>query len=89
MPQELRSSLPRRPRSRQLLRRQLQDRFDRGPSRHIDQFIDRQPGLFDQIDHRQQALPVAAEKLRQSPRARWSFRGDGVIASLQGGSPFH
>jgi hypothetical protein len=32
--------------------------------------------LFDQIDHRQQALPVAAEKLGQSPRVRWSFRGD-------------
>jgi hypothetical protein len=44
--------------------------------------------LLNQIDHRQQALPVAAEKLRQPSRVRLSFGAEAVIASLQGGSPF-
>jgi hypothetical protein len=40
------------------------------------------------IDHRQQSLPVATEKLRPLPGVALSFSGDGMIASLQGGSPF-
>jgi hypothetical protein len=35
--------------------------------------------LLDQIDYRQQALSVAAEKLGQSLGVRLSFGGDGVI----------
>jgi hypothetical protein len=48
---------------------------NRGSPSYIDQLIDCQPRLFDQIDHRQQALPVATEKLRQSSDVRWPFRG--------------
>jgi hypothetical protein len=44
--------------------------------------------LLDEIDHGQQALPVATQKLGQSSGVRFSFGGEGVIASSQGGSPF-
>jgi hypothetical protein len=48
--------------------RQLQDRFNRGSPGYVDQFVHRQPRLFDQLDHRQQALPVA--RLKNSANLR-------------------
>src|SRR6516162_11319153 len=75
-------------RPRPLLGRQLQHRFNGGSPSHINQFVHRQPRLFNQIDHRQQALSMLAEKLRQLFCVCLSFPGDGVTASLQGGSPF-
>ena len=66
MPEQAPAPLAGCARPRHLLGRELQHGFNRGSPGYIDQFIDGQSRLFDQIDHRQQPLPVAAEKLRQS-----------------------
>src|SRR5215470_17206639 len=88
MPEQTTAPLPRCAPPRELLGRKLQDSFNRGSPRHIDQLVDGQSGLLNQIDHGQQSLPLAAEKLRQPPGVGLSFGGESVIASPQGGSPF-
>jgi len=52
-----------------------QDRLDGGPAGDLDQFIDRHLGPGDQLDHRQEELPLLAEKLRQ-------FAAIGVVRNL-------
>ena len=50
-----------------LLGRERQHRLDGGPAGDLDQLIDGHLGPGDQLDHRQEELPVLAQEFRQLP----------------------
>jgi hypothetical protein len=70
-----------------LLCGQVQDCLDGHPTGDVDEFFHSHPGLFDQVDHRQQELAVVIQGFCQPAFIRLPNGGDGVIISFHSGSP--
>ena len=58
-----------------LLGRERQDRLDGGPAGDFDQLIDGHLGPGDQLDHRQEELPLPAQEFRE-------FAAIGLVGDL-------
>src|SRR5262249_23282370 len=89
VPKDVAAGLARRARASHFGGAQCQDRLDRLPADEADDLVDGDSGIGDQLDQRQQQLPVGLGELLDGGSRGLLFSMDEVIRFLHGGGlPF-